>query len=129
MIVRRRDSHEKIAELESELTASEKLIVLPAIHIVIGGHSRIPLGELVDICSIRKDLVPRPTAVNACVVDLVIPVDRKDIRPAGCKWSLHIDPQHCLVENVAKRVAFGIADVHQVDAPIECSVYELVELT
>ena len=80
VIRRNGDAHRKIAETQCEFAAAQKLFVLPAIHLVIHGHSRIKLGDGVEVIVVfRKIFVAGAAAHFHAIVDVIPPfyVERK----------------------------------------------------
>src|SRR5688500_13370926 len=96
--------------------------MLPAVNVVIRGHSRKPLSKLVNIRAVRKDLVTRSAAENPSIVYLVIPVERERESATWRERRWKVDPQHRFVEHVRQCRALRIAYVRERHAPIKLPV-------
>ena len=115
------NANDVVPKLESELTAPEELLVVPAIHIGESHHARIPLSNFVDVVLVfGKILVSRPPADKLRVVDCIIPLDieRHRITRGERRWQ--IDSHHRLDDGVRQSLANVVGNTRNLHSAVEC---------
>ncbi len=120
MIVRDRQRHFEIPELESELPAPQKLLVLPARHVGEGRHPRIPLGDGVDVILVLLEILvasPRPQVLG--IHDVVLPVDPEGDLPTRRHRHRQFNPHHGLHDPVAQLSAILVVHANNLIAALE----------
>ena len=69
MVSRYRDLDLVIAELQRELTAAEKLLVLPARIVGVGDQAGKPLGQEIYISVVFREVILAAAATNDFLLD------------------------------------------------------------
>ena len=84
VVIGRGDADFIVTEFEGKFTGPEKLLVLPADGIVVGGEAGKPLGNAVDpIAVFGEEFGTGATAEKLRRIDVVLPVDAELDASAG----------------------------------------------
>ena len=120
MVGRRGDLDPVVAELERELAASEKLLVLPAGVIRVGRHAREPLRDLVDVVLVLLEIFePAARADFARVDDVVPPAQLERRRAAGLERLRQVDAHHGADDRVVEILPSRILHVPDFETALE----------
>src|SRR6185436_1259940 len=85
------------------------LFELPAINVVVSGHPREPLRNLVNVVFISwKELISGAAIDAPRIVDVVVPIDAKDGGLTRGQWTWQIDTHHGMDDCVRQRHSLRI---------------------
>ena len=112
------DAELVVPELQRELPAPKKGLVLPSVDIGVGRHSRKPLRNLVDGDVILEDLQLAPST-HDLGRDVVVPVDLKRKRPPRPERLRQLDAHHRVDDAVGQRTPLSVFDAGHVGARLE----------
>ena len=109
MVARDRQIDFVITKFECEFAAAQKLFVLPARIIRIGGQTREPLRHTKDVIVFFGEIFIAPAASNRDFVqNIMFPIDLDCNRFAGLERFGQINPHHRVIDRIGQGVAILI---------------------
>ena len=95
------DADQVVAKFQSELTAPQVLLVLPAVGVGEGHEPRKPLGDLVNVIPIFFKMLAAGAATDHVgIIDLIIPIDFEFENLAWWQRLRQVDAHHRLDDSV-----------------------------